>query len=360
MTDSNTTERLLPLRLSWPKKPAVVKLCDERRGEFTRACAQLKQIVPDCGCATVDKLGREVAMSLANGFLSSVVDQAESGPADLDRFPAEAPALANESWLCDVFLVAGCIRNDSGANRALMSLIQDEVSPKIERRFSSNPRVVDEVTSNLPSHLRLPTEEGFNRGRPRLAQFYGRSTLKTWLRTVAMNMGLDLVAKFKQHGMGSLDESTTDVVAKAGPSDASSKAQLIAELESSLQSAFNKLLQLLSDQKKRQPSFKQYDYALLCLVQGRSPTEAAERLGVGQPRVTELAGAVHNKLVDLLIAEDPRWEQLTAGEPSAADADRKAAATENRKLLVKWLRKLIDPAAAGDPPSGSAQEPDDE
>jgi hypothetical protein len=60
-------------------------------------------------------------------------------------------------------------------------------------------------------------------------------------------------------------------------------------MQEALRSAVGELLRELSELKIRQPNSKQLDFFVLRIVEGKSSKEVAQRLGVVQGRVTELA-----------------------------------------------------------------------
>lgn len=339
---STPRRKYLSLRLSWPKPDAVAAFSAARQVELSRACELLKQRIPKCKSAKLDKLGREVAITLANGHLSTALDETRTDSVDLEGLPEDIPAFRNESWLSDVCWAASYLQDDEAAIAKLNETIDGEVKKKLTLVFLEHPQIAADVLRDLPSHLRLPTREGFNRGRPRMAQFYGASTLVTWIKMIAMNLGFDYArrsSREKQSG----DESD-GVATPPLPNSTTASADLFAALIPSLRAALASLFQELASEKETKPAFAQFDFAILCFVKRLKPAEISTTLGVNRPRITQLANQVLKRLVPLLIAADTRWLRLAAGlaADSKIDPDAAKAATQLRKQLFVWLQRLFE------------------
>ncbi len=346
---------LIPLRLSWPKTTAVESLCEQRKAEMARACELLRQRIPNCRCAKVDELSTEVAVTLANRYLTTFVKKAEpaqeakgqqaarvkrDAEPDSDRLPADMPAFSNEKWLCDLFLATSCNQQDAAANEELMKVI-DSALPRTLAAKDFSDHVIREVVDDMPSHVKDIVKQGFNRGRPRLAHFSGSSTLKTWLQVTAVNRAIDLAEKIADRNEISLSDDTD-----AGKDSESKSSELLNELRSALRTAIGELMLELARDKAVQPDSKQLDFIVRRFVQDKSPSEVAKLFGVGENRINEIAEIIRKKLVNLLIKANPRWEGFKAQDAGTAEgAERKAINDRNRQIrhwLEEWLTQMFD------------------
>jgi len=299
--DDRAKDLLDALRASWPRPEALRHLAEEYQSALTQALEKLTQDVPNHRLKSVNQPLREAAITLANGYLA---EQTKDGShRSLAEIIDEAAACGS---LSDVFLTAGCALNDDACNSRLLDLVNTDVAQLMKVRWG--PGKANVVVENLPSHLYQPLKRGFNRGRMRLLDFYGRSSLATWLGTIATHLATDRARAEREQQAG--EELPVDPAKLPTDPDREELLRILGETAANVSSQLIESLRATSPQ--------QYTAAILRLRQGYTNAEIAARLGCTKPAVTQLLDKVSRKFLDLLAAADPCFHDVI-NAPSSKD-----------------------------------------
>jgi DNA-directed RNA polymerase specialized sigma24 family protein len=311
MADRHPRNELLhAVRVCWPQKKAMRMFRNEFAEQLRGAFEMLSTFVNGHALKTLKGPLPEVAVSLAVGFLSEQAKKDEqSGQDETAGFADFVNAIAAHHGMRDVMLTAGCVMKDDACSATLLNIIDQDVRRRLISKWGEGK--ARPVLDDLPSHLLQPQKRGLGRGRVKLLAFYGRSSIKSWLRVIATHLIIDRGKRNKEAQM--LDErGGTTPHGHSGQSghgpanDPDGHGEIRTLLVEMTVPLFQRLLQQL-----RQQSPQQYNYAVLRCVRGYQPAVIAARLGVARPRVTQLSQAVCRKFLDLLADEDPAFSEVT-------------------------------------------------
>ncbi len=149
---------------------------------------------------------------------SSLVPIVEAGvaawpalPVDRDAFLQHLAAMPPPklAYAGDLLLSFACASKNDTAIRALDALVRTEVAAAVAR-LDSSPSFADDVGQKLREHLLLSSP-------PTIATYAGRASLRTWLRTSALRMAINMRRR-KEDEVGARVAITSSYAAR--PDDA--------------------------------------------------------------------------------------------------------------------------------------------
>lgn len=311
MPDRHPKDELIhALRVCWPRKKAVQVFHDELAEQLQGSFDALSALVDGHGLKSLNKPLPEIAVSLAIGYLTDRVKKDQQPVQnETETFSQLVNTISTHDGMRDVMLTAGCVMGDDACNLVLLRTIDQHVRPPLIARWGQGK--ANPVLDDLPSHLLQPQKKGLGRGRVKLLAFYGRSSIKTWLKTIATRLIIDRGRRSKEVQIGPRDGDGTpddglDGFDGGQTDDPDCDGPIQTQLVEITVPLFQRLLELLS-----QESLQQYNYAVLRCVRGYQPAVIAARLQVARPRVTQLSQAVCRKFLGLLSGEDPAFSEVT-------------------------------------------------
>ncbi|WP_394833401.1 sigma-70 family RNA polymerase sigma factor [Pendulispora rubella] len=155
--------------------------------------------------------------------------------ADYERYLVEREVFAKDEHAADLYLACACLRGLTAAVAAFDALLRSVARPVIAR-VGRDPDFVDEVIQVLREKLLI----GVERRAPKLAQYQGRSSLATWIRTAAARVALNCRRAAKAPHEA-LDASQHGPSSPEQPDCEYAKAQCKRELGVALQIALDGL-----------------------------------------------------------------------------------------------------------------------
>lgn len=232
--------------------------------------AALYHRVPECRAGMVDLLP----------IVSRTIALAYDGLSE--KAPIDVGAISFE----DLMLVAACLRNDNAAVQYFCGTIVPQVSGDLRRNFVArcSPTIVDDVVDQLAGHCFEKTTKGAYAGKPRLAMFFGRSSLTTWLYAVGTRMLQTVVSQQKSrdgnyHAVDLATIPSSEVTPDAAVLSEES-FQLGEQLRRMLVAAVHDALEAMPV-KRRLACILFWEYGL-------TAAQVADRMRVSRPRVSEL------------------------------------------------------------------------
>jgi RNA polymerase sigma-70 factor (ECF subfamily) len=124
---------------------------------------------------------------------SSLARIVEAGLAAWPRLPIDREAFAHHvaampspkrAYAGDLLLAFACASRNDAAIRALDVLVRSEVAAAVAR-LDLSPSFADDVGQKLREHLLLSSP-------PTIGTYAGRAALRTWLRSAALRVGLNM------------------------------------------------------------------------------------------------------------------------------------------------------------------------
>ncbi len=251
-------------------------------------------------------------------FFAYVRERSEGG---------EPPPIANAA---DLFLACACTHGVDGAAAAFERMFR----PVLERAIARvNRASVDEGTQIVLVSLLVTTPEG----RPRIAGYSGRSSLKTWLAIVATRTTLKLHRRLDDQGHESLEGLAASFLADE-PELALAKAQHGPELATSLRTAVAAL-------EPRQLVLLRLHYA-----EGWSIDRLGPLYRVGRSTAARWIAAARDQLVDTAKRDLRERLRLTPSELESL------VVLLQSNIQLSLLRLLGEDGDDGDERKGSVEQ----
>lgn len=324
--DKRANELIQALRASWPLREALGGFAEEHASQLAQAFDSLTQAVPNHQLKSVKAPLKEAAITLANGYLT------EQSIAGGHRKLAELiDEVATRGSLAEVLLAAGCALHDDACNTKLLDMVNKDLAKRLTTEWG--PGKANAVIEDMPALLYQPMKNGFNRGRMRLLDFYGSSTLPTWLRVIAKNQAIDRARVERKK-----EPEGDDTIDPGDPPPDPEREEILRNLvdvASCVAEELFKSLQATSDQ--------QYNVAVMRLKEGYSNVEIAARLGCSKSAVTQFLDKVSRKFLELLSDADPLLRGII-NEPSRKEK--------------KWIEEAVHALIKADADDETADSPE--
>jgi RNA polymerase sigma-70 factor (ECF subfamily) len=150
------------------------------------------------------------------------------------RLPEDADAeTAQEVHAADLWLVVACAGGDAGAIAAFDAGYLQPLGGVLGR-IGLDAEQVEDVKQELRRKLLVGDGDG---DRPRIAEFSGRADLRTWMRTVAVRAGMDVMRRRRELPIDDEDELAALPAAIDDPELAYLKAHYRDELRDAIGAA---------------------------------------------------------------------------------------------------------------------------
>ena len=229
---------------------------------------------------------------------------------DADVFVAHVARHAVDgapAHLEDLFLACACANGVRGALAAIEATFANDVAAAV-RRFDASPAFADEVARVLRERL-------FVGARPKIGDYSGRASLKSWIGAAAARAAINLRRRTADKGHDALDSRVRGVAADGSVELQYMKRRYAKEFEAALGAALARL-DPESRTLLRLHWSERVDYDKLAAMHRMSRSTVARRLAAARATLSE---ETHRELRARLRVTPSELESIAALVRSALE-----------------------------------------